>query len=166
VLGDVGRDRERDEFRERVEDIADADFRDNLSDEEGAFALVAGDCFQDRSGLATADPDELVEAAVVEVACDNAHDAEVYEVRTLPDAVDASFPGDLVVADTAAQGCAAAYEAFVGGPYPSANLEIAYLFPSEATWTELDDRRVICAVVTVDGTQLTGTAMGMGASAG
>jgi hypothetical protein len=47
-----------------------------------------------------------------------------------------------------------------------ADTAAAYLFPSEATWNALDDRRVICAVVTADGTQLAGTAQGLGLSAG
>jgi hypothetical protein len=54
------------------------------------------------------------------------------------------------------------FEAFVGKDYESSALDVASLYPSRESWTNQNDREVICAVYDVDANKLTGSVKGLG----
>ena len=43
--------------------------------------------------------------------------------------------------------CVGAFEEYVGVPYLDSPLQFTYLFPSLGSWQELDDRTVVCILV-------------------
>lgn len=113
------------------------------------FNLHVGDCFDD----------ETSEAGVTDVPavpCAEPHDNEIYFIYDLPDG---EFPGDAAVETAANEGCAAEFEAFVGLPYEASVLDHWAIYPSEDTWTQIDDREVVCSVWE-PGVKVTGTLAG------
>lgn len=86
--------------------------------------------------------------------CDGPHDAEVYAVVVLDDRADAPFPGDGPVRAAADARCFAAFEPALDRPYLGSGLEVVHLRPTAVAWRD-GDRRVVCAVVDLDGEPLT-----------
>ncbi len=134
----------------------DQSTRDSAGDvveggEVGAFRLQVGDC--------------LAEAAVGDVKsvpvvpCTDPHDTELYHSFDLPDG---DFPGEEAVIASAEEGCLAEFEAFIGATYESSIYDVSYLYPTEQSWTDLDDRTVLCGVFLVDGTAAVESAAGIG----
>ena len=100
-----------------------------------AFALQIGDCFNDTT------EEELVE--VPAVPCSEPHDNEVYYLFDLPEG---EFPGDEAVLAAAEEGCLAQFDAFVGMAYEDSELDWFPLSPTEAGWTAIGDREIVCSV--------------------
>jgi hypothetical protein len=119
-----------------------------------------GDCFLDES---TGTPGDVgVEAAVDQVACEVPHDAEAYWSGHVNAAAGAAYPGDQATFDVVSAQCVDHFDDFVGRDYMSSDLDFVALYPSERSWEAMDDRSYVCAVVTMDGSQLTGTVAGSG----
>lgn len=107
--------------------------------EVGAFEVRVGDCFAgDQLGTETTEVQ-----AVDAVPCEQSHENEVYAIFDLPDG---DYPGDEAVVEQSGEGCAERFEEFIGTAYDDSLLEITQLFPTEESWTTLDDREVVCAV--------------------
>src|SRR6185503_12118916 len=113
-----------------------------------AFQVRVGDCFDDGSAF---DSEEV--ASVAGVPCSKPHDNEVYAVF---DVAEQSFPGE-ALAGIAHEGCLARFEGFVGNDYDSSSLDIATLYPSSESWSQQNDREVVCAVYDVEAKKLTGS---------
>ena len=110
-----------------------------------AFAMRVGDCFDDElPGLPCSDP----------------HDNEVYAVF---DVSFATFPGDQAMLDVATDGCFKRFAGFVGRSFDESILDILPIYPTDASWSQLNDREIICAVYHIDGKKLTGSVKGSGA---
>ncbi len=58
--------------------------------------------------------------------------------------------------------CLGGFEPFVGTAYELSSLDVIYLFPTQVSWQRLDDRTVICSVVALDSSKLTGSMAGSG----
>lgn len=159
VLNDVGEDVARDRAADDVRDIAGADHRDDVDDRLASFALVEGDCFDNRSELSATD---VVDAALAEVPCAEPHDAEVYALIEHPADLGAGYPGEDALIQYAGPECLSGFGDFVGAPYETSSLDFMFVFPTEEAWGLLDDRTVVCSVLTIDGSPLTGTAAGSG----
>jgi len=114
----------------------------------GAFEVRVGDCFDDGSAF---EDDEV--DSVAGVPCSKPHDNEVYAVFNV---AEERFPGE-ALAGIAHEGCLERFEGFVGNDYESSSLDIATLYPSSESWTQKNDREVVCAVYDVDAEKLTGT---------
>lgn len=147
--------------RESIDDIADADFDDDVADELGHYALVEGDCFDNNSELPST-PTDVVDALVEEVPCSSPHDAEVVGVLAHPDPPGTAYPGSEAIIAYANTQCLPFFEPFVGIAIDFSSLDIAYFFPLDASWQRLDDRRIVCSVYALDGSPLTGTMRGSG----
>lgn len=117
------------------------------------FELSVGDCFDDTDLAA----EEVSDVPVVE--CSEPHDNEIYHAFDL---ADGDYPGEEEVETKADDGCLAAFDAFVGTPYLDSQLEYFAIYPTEQSWTEVDDREVLCAVYDMSLEKLTGTVGGSG----
>lgn len=114
-----------------------------------AFDLQVGDCFND------AGTDEVRSVEVV--PCASGHDFEVYHQFELEGG---SFPGDDVIEQAWVEGCLAEFETFVGVGFDESQLDISAVFPTEASWEQLDDRVILCSVTAVDGSRRSSSAEG------
>ncbi len=122
--------------------------------EIGVFAMRTGDCFDD--------PQEIIDAGsataefqdVAGVPCSEPHDNEVYAVF---DVSFDRFPGEGVISGAAEEGCLGRFESFVGRSYDSSILDIFPIYPTDDSWSRLNDREVICAVYHMEGDKLTGS---------
>ncbi len=127
----------------------------SLGDDDGegaeveALSLELGDCFND--------PGSSSVESVMVVACSEPHDFEVYYIFELPEG---EFPGVDVVEEQWIAGCLPEFEGFVGLPFDESVLDMSAIFPTEQTWSSLDDREVLCSVTAVDGAPRTGSAKG------
>lgn len=118
--------------------------------EVGAFRIRLGDCL-----LAAADGDfESIEA----VPCEQPHQNEVFAAFNLPFGESAAFPGRDALGAAADDGCLAQFEPFVGVTYDVSEYGIASITPSEGSWTEVNDREILCLISNYDGTPKTGSA--------
>ncbi len=118
----------------------------------GAMVIREGDCFNL--------PSDYLVVSVEAIPCTSAHDAEVYANFDIPPATGA-FPGEAKVSELADNGCIQRFPAFVGKSYLDSELFFTWLAPTAETWAE-GDRVVTCAVMTGDGSKLTGTMYGSG----
>jgi hypothetical protein len=117
-----------------------------------AFQMRVGDCFNDGSTFT----DDTEVNSVPGVPCSDPHDNEVYAVF---DVSSASFPGD-EMERMAFESCKQRFQSFVGRDYDSSALDIATLYPTRESWSEHNDREVICAVYDVAANKLTGSMQG------
>lgn len=118
-------------------------------------SLEVGDCFQ------TAEEESIDEVAVVD--CAQYHDNEVFLTYDLDmERNPVRFPGQEEVYEAANEGCLAGFEAYVGEPYESSRYYLGSISPSETTWNENHDRKVICYVHLPDGLRTEGSARGIG----
>jgi hypothetical protein len=132
----------------------------------GALALTAcfggGDdddensvsVFDLEEGQCVTDLEAFQESEVEVVACDEEHAAEVFAVFDLEGDDDEPFPGEEAVTEDADEGCAEAFEDYVGTAPDESELTINSLRPSEETWEneELRDREVVCVAHLADDT--------------
>ncbi len=100
------------------------------------FAVTVGDCLP-----SNAMADEM--SAVDVVPCSEPHGFEVYHEFNLEDG---EYPAEDDLWDAVGEGCIPAFDEFVGIAFEESALEIYPLWPTEASWEELDDRLVQCLV--------------------
>jgi hypothetical protein len=117
------------------------------------FRMEPGDCFDDTFFTSG----ELSE--VPGVPCDRPHDNEVYATFDVPGDV---FPGDDELDRLADEGCLARFEAAIGTPYEESILVFTKLTPSDRSWTDLNDREIVCVAYHMELQKLTGTVLGSG----
>jgi hypothetical protein len=117
----------------------------------GAFRLQVGDCFAEE---AIGD----VESVPV-VSCEESYDSELYHTFDLPGT---DYPGEEAIIESSQQGCLDTFETFVGASYETSIYDISYLYPIEQSWTDINDRTVLCGVYLVDGSLAVGSAAGIG----
>jgi hypothetical protein len=115
----------------------------------GAVGLAEGDCFVGTSSVSA-------------VGCDEPHDGEVYVVLEHPADAGEDFPGDNVVAAFADGQCFPRFEGYVGRRYAESALDYTIIYPTEEGWERIDDREILCVLVTLDGSRLTGSSRGSG----
>jgi hypothetical protein len=114
----------------------------------GVFRLQEGDCVK-LGGVGNTDEVEEV-GGFEAVPCDTLHDGEVVLVDDEFFSDRPEFPGDDAASDAATQPCIEALDAYTGTDYESSTYDIFTLVPSDASWSTLDDRGVICVGVTLD----------------
>ncbi len=120
-----------------------------------AFQIRVGDCFND-----DASDEETVEIfGVAGVPCDQPHDNEVYAVF---DSTLTEFPGSDEIAELAYAGCIDRFEGFVGRDYPSSQLDVLPMYPTAESWSQRDDREIVCALYDLDLAKLEGSMRGSG----
>ena len=121
-----------------------------------AFAMRVGDCFSDSPGILDGS------AEVQDVAglpCSEPHDNEVYAVFDV--SLDL-FPGDESLFDLSTAACRKRFKSFVGKSYDYSILDMFAIYPTDESWSQLNDREGICAVYRVDYKKLTGSTKGSG----
>jgi hypothetical protein len=95
------------------------------------------------------------------VACEQAHDFEVYSVEPIPDAGDTPYPDVDTLALYADGVCQMRFEPFVRRSYWDSRLDYEALVPSPRSWAA-GERLLRCVVVDMGGSALTGSARGSG----
>lgn len=124
-----------------------------------AFELSVGDCavgYPDEPE--TAPPGGWVSGSAV--ACEIAHDVEVYELWPAAGA-DGVFPGHGALATEVDQRCLTGFDDYVGRGYMSSDLDYMAVVPDEAAWTA-GRRDLRCVLFHVDGDELVGPARDSG----
>ncbi len=122
-----------------------------------AFAMRVGDCFNDPHEMIDAGSTEVVVQDVGGLPCSEPHDNEVYAVF---DVRFEAFPGNESMSNEATNACLKYFEGFIGTSYEESVLDIFSLYPTDASWSQLDDREVVCAVYHINGKKLTGSIEG------
>jgi len=118
-----------------------------------AFAMRAGDCFDDRAFEA----DEVTD--VPAVPCSNPHDNEVFAVFDVP--LD-KWPGLDRVNEVADEGCLERFPKAIGATYEESVLYITTMVPTQGSWEQRSDREVICVAYHMELEKLTSSALGSG----
>ena len=116
-----------------------------------AFDVRISDCIDTPTGTSFT----TVEA----IPCAQPHDAEVYDLYAM---AGTSYPGETAIEDIALERCLTSFDPFVGIAYEISELEVYWLQPTEDSWQELDDREIVCMVIALDGSKLTGSMRGSG----
>ena len=122
-----------------------------------AFAMRVGDCFNDPQEMIDAGSTEVVVQDVGGLPCSEPHDNEVYAVF---DVRFEAFPGDASMSNEATNACLKYFEGFIGTSYEESVLDIFSLYPTDASWSQMNDREVVCAVYHINGKKLTGSIEG------
>ncbi|HEX3393976.1 MAG TPA: septum formation family protein, partial [Acidimicrobiales bacterium] len=115
-----------------------------------------GACYHDRGG-------EGVLVTEAYQPCTAPHDREVVGLVSFPDPRETPYPGRDQLAGTTANACPARFRAYVGAPYPAANLVIHLLVPTPDEW-DAGFRDGVCGVGDASGAPLTGTVKGRAAA--
>ena len=115
-----------------------------------ALRLNVGDCI--------AEPTEGEFETVPVVPCSEPHVSELFHSFDI-DGDD--YPGEEEVIALAEAGCIDEFADFIGTSYEESEWDVSFLYPVEETWNTLDDREVLCGVVTVSGDETTGSAEGV-----
>jgi hypothetical protein len=128
---------------------------DTTTGDDDVFSIKVGECFNDE----TAEGETVSEVAKVD--CAEPHIWEAYKSIIIEDG-DGSYPGETVVTDKAETDCKTAFEEYVGISYDDSTLYLSYYYPTEETWTKLNDREILCIVTTADdyATKTTGSLKG------
>ena len=117
-----------------------------------AFEMRVGDCFDDEAF-------EVSEVSEVPaVPCGDPHDNEVYSTFD----IDGAWPGEARVEELAFEGCYDRFTRVIGKSYEESVLDYTAMYPSAASWKQLDDREVICVAYHMDFDKLTGSVIGSG----
>jgi len=117
-----------------------------------AFHIQLGDCFDDTSS----DGGEV--DSVPGVPCSQPHDNETYAVF---DVTNTTYPEGDGMAEIANNTCLEHFESFVGNDYQSSTLEIMTLYPTAQSWSQNNDREVVCAVYDMNAAKLEGSVKGL-----
>jgi len=127
-------------------------FGDDGTDSTQVLELSVGDC------VVTPDEVQAELTDVTTVACDTAHQMEVYAL--VPDALDGpeAYPGADALAAFADGACAERFADYVGVDYRDSDLFFTYLLPSTRGWSE-GDTTVTC-LATTTGETLTASVAG------
>jgi hypothetical protein len=114
--------------------------------------MRVGDCFDDEAFETT----EISE--VPAVPCSQAHDNEVYAVFDIV----GEWPGEEQVEELAHEGCYERFARAIGKTYEDSMIAFTTLYPTEGSWTQRDDREVICVGYHMEYEKLTGSIVGSG----
>ena len=102
--------------------------------------------------------------AVVMRPCDDRHIYEVYAEKQFggdePPPAGAAYPGSLAVSNAAEAACIEDFPAFIGVAWEASTFDVQAWWPSERSWADATDRRILCAVYQVTGSATRGTARG------
>jgi hypothetical protein len=118
-----------------------------------AFEVRVGDCFDDEAFAST----QISE--VPGVPCTQPHDNEVYAAF---DIAGDKWPGDERVEELAFDGCYDRFAGAIGKSYEESVYDYTAIYPSEGSWTRVQDREVLCVGYDVNFEQLTGSILGSG----
>ncbi len=99
-------------------------------------------------------PADSIDSA--EVACNQPHHGEIVGVQVL---TDASFPGEDNAYAMAEEVCLEAFADYVGIEFTESDLDMLYLYPTQASWS-IGDRQIACWAENLDGTELTESVAG------
>ena len=80
--------------------------------------------------------------------------------REKPDAILPTVGGQVglnLALELADLGCLERFEKYVGATYEESELAITHLVPSEASWTQINDREVVCVAYHMELEKLTGS---------
>ena len=121
-----------------------------------AFAMNVGDCFNDPQQM-DEDGSAVEVEGVAGLPCSEPHDNEVYAVF---DVSLATFPGEAAMFDVATEECLDRFDSFVGRAYQDSVLDIFTLYPNQYSWSQVNDREVVCAVYHIEGEKLKGSSRG------
>jgi len=113
-----------------------------------AFSIKVGDC------VGKLDGDSAQKLPLM--PCAQAHFWEAYASSKL-DGTD--FPGNSQVNDLSDKACGAAFTGFVGIAIDDSKYEVTYLAPTKESWTQAEDREVVCLVGSSSG-NVTGSLKG------
>jgi hypothetical protein len=113
-----------------------------------AFSIKVGDC------VGKLDGDSAQKLPLT--PCDQPHFWEAYASSKL-DGTD--FPGTSQVNDLSDKACSSAFEGFVGIARGDSKYEATYLSPTKESWTQAQDREVVCLVGSSSG-NITGSLKG------
>lgn len=116
--------------------------------------LTVGNCLDGIDEGAT-----VSAAATRSVDCANPHENEV--VASLDYSPDGAFPGQAALDAFALTHCPTAFESYVGISYEQSSLGMLPVMPTDLTWAT-GDRSIVCVVLTMDGSKLTGSVKGSG----
>jgi hypothetical protein len=119
--------------------------------------LGVGDCFNEGEmfGGIAAQGEEVSDVPLID--CAEPHDSEFFHSEELPDG---DFPGDAAMEKSLEDIClGSAFEEFIGIDYMDSDFYVGAIQPTAETWDLLDDREMLCYVVT-DGETVTGTLEG------
>jgi len=104
------------------------------------YGLETGDCLRSL---------DQSEGALVLVGCEQPHSIEVFDVLTIDDA---TYPGDIEVDTQALDHCFSEFENLYGVAESVDDAPFDYLVPTEQSWTDYDDRAIICVAAVNPGT--------------
>jgi len=122
-----------------------------------AFTIQLGDCFDNTSSLANDEGGEV--SSLPGVPCSKPHDNEVFAVFDMDYE---SFPGNYEMSEQAFEACLNRFASFVGVDYESSSLDITALYPSNESWSQNNDREVVCAVYDMNSGKLKGSTKNSG----
>lgn len=144
----------REGFEESYEESAGESFQESIDETVESLGetsdIAVGECF--------ADPDAVVYTDDVEIQdCAGPHGAEVYAEHEI---AGDTYPGEDAVFAEGDDACLAEFDTFVGIDYDSSELDFGYFYPTKKVWA-YGDHGISCYLVTVDGSELTGSARGI-----
>jgi hypothetical protein len=121
------------------------------------FSVQVGDCFDDPQQIEPGEASTTGISDVPGLPCSEPHDNEVYAVT--PISLD-TYPGLEGMQEAATAECVKLFAEFVGTSYQESELDIFTMYPSAESWSQNNDREIICATYRMDGAKLTGTTKG------
>ncbi len=123
--------------------------------DDDVFSIKVEECFNDE----TAEGETVTE--VEKVDCAEPHIWEAYESIIVEDG-DGSYPGEEVVTEQAQTDCKAPSRPTSASTTTTRPSYLSYYYPTEETWTEINDREILCIVTTTEDftTKTTGSVKG------
>lgn len=128
---------------------------DDTTGDDDVFQIKVGECFNDDT------PEGETVSEVQKVDCAEPHIWEAYE-SVIVEEGDGTYPGEDVVTAKSETDCKAAFADYVGIDYDSSTLYLSFYYPTEETWTQINDREILCIVTTTEdfATKTTGSVKG------
>jgi hypothetical protein len=114
----------------------------------------------DLSGLSDIEIGECWDESQLAVECNAPHAFEVFLQIEHPAGKGKPYPGDALDSYAEKQ-CEGEFEPYVGSDFQSSSFGFTYFPPDESGWNA-NDREIVCAVSTVDGSPLTEPVRGSG----
>lgn len=102
------------------------------------FDIEVGSCMN----KADLEGDEV--SAIKTFDCAEEHDVEAYAATDLEGD---EYPGKDAILTKAEDFCMAEFESFVGSNYQESTLFFSYLYPTQESWDQKDDRQVLCLLI-------------------